>query len=358
VRTTKHKVLPPPPAPFATRGRASGWDWLTGSPDRLVMARYRGNNYSSLDQNSMAVAAFDFRSNRWRQLPDSRYVPAALPDGLVAVGIPCERVSEYTMDCQVEVSTLHWDDTRWRHQQVTKQAVRADIDVGDINSGAYLLGVRGDSAYFRAFRGDDEQLLRVDVDGQVQRLPLVPVPPATDVFHDDETCPAPGGLISVAKQTTVGGDPPGTGLGTSSYGPIHRLDVRAAKPRWRIVPDTSSLAVPSTGRFVCGAEGLVLMAPPKTSTWAEDRFVTLAPIGTPQPPDPRPERNTFPLADGELAFADDRAVHWLRGRRWREKPVLTKPGDDQLFDIATVGDLIVYQVLIYDTDRTELRVIR
>jgi hypothetical protein len=355
VQTSRVKVLANPPLPGHLPFNAS--HYLIGSPDRLVVARGTRQRTSSLDQAPLAVAAYDFRRTRWSRLPDAPTFPVALPEGLVAVDIPCARRDRSKMDCQVRLSTLRWDDRAWEHQQVTKRAVTVDIEIGDIDWGVQPLGVRNRWAFFRVYRYRDQRILKVSVDGRVRTLPKAPVP-GTPMFHDDVICVSPGGLDTVARQIAVAGNPPGSGTGPVTFGPVHHLDDRIARPRWDMVPDTDPLTVPGPGEFECGGRGPVFMSPPTTIAWTHDRLVTVAREGTPAPPRHAGlSKTTAPLADGGFAFRDDRSVHRLRDGHWQEWPILTKPGDDQLFELTTVGDLIVYQVLIYNTDRTELRVI-
>lgn len=351
VRTSELKVLPPPPAPFATRDGQSGWDFLSGSRDRLVMARLEHNRSSSLDEGRMTTVAFNFRRGRWEHLPDSPFKPVALPNGLVAVDIPCSAVGDEEMDCQVRVSTRHWDDRHWQGRRVTSHAVRISIDIGDVEWGAQQLGVRDGWAFFRVDRGsEDGRILKVNVDGDVHTLPTPPPDPSGTVFHNDVMCVAPDGIDSVVKQMTATRE--------SSYGPIRHFDDPVPRPSWQVLPATDPVPIAVPGEFVCGPKGLVFMAPPKTSAWVDDHFVTIASSGTPAPPPHNGlELTTAALADGGFAFMHPGAVWRLRDGHWNDWPVPVQPDSDMLISLTTVGDLVVYHVQLPGTERVEFRVI-
>jgi hypothetical protein len=343
VRATRLRVIPDPPLRRMTTVsngyRSYLGDALTGSPNRLVVAR---------GYPSVRLATFDFRSRRWHRLPRARTRPFALPDGLVAVRTPCTTIDTETEGCRIEVATLRWGDDHWDRRVLPAGPVpmpRSD-DV-EVNEGVRYVGGRGDDAFVQVYRDRDERLFRVSVNGQVTRLPRIPT---SSLGFNPITCVTRTGLAFVPS----GGS---GGVGTT-YGPVIRLDDRARRPRWRTIAGSEIAATTRASAVVCGGRGPVLMDAGRTADWDGRRWVTVVDSGTPVPPpdgfglDPR----TAPLANGGFAFYNQADVRWLEHRRWHALPPFSEPGGDQLLGMTTVGDLVVYQVGRYRTDRTQLRV--
>ena len=350
VRTTRLRVIPDPPlrkSTLVSNGyRNYEGDRLTGSPNRLVVARAYFPETGTLPTR-LSLAAFDFRTRRWSQLPTARTRPFALPDGLVAVRIPCTPINHETEGCRIEVATLRWGEHRWRRRELPAGPVPMPrSDEVEVNEGVRYIGSRGDDAYVQVYRDRDERLFRVRVDGRVTRLPT-PAPAANHFV--DVICVTSTGLAAVERHGAIRPD---------AYGPIRLLDDRKHRPRWRAAPGTAEIPASPTGAIVCGGRGPVSMDGERTATWTGKGWRTVVPTGSPAPPpdgfglDPR----TAPLANGGFAFHNDIDVRWLERRHWHALPPFSKPGGDQLLGMTTVGDLVVYQVGLYRTDRTQLRV--
>jgi hypothetical protein len=351
VRTTRLRVIPDPPLRKATSVSA-GYrnylgDRLSGSPNRLVVAR----TYPAarpIGVGPVRLAAFDFLSRKWQRLPTARTRPFALPDGLIAVRSPCTPIDRETEACRIEVATLRWGDDEWHRRLLPARAVpmpRSD-DV-EVDEGVRYIGARRGDAYVQVYRDRDERLFRVRVDGRVTPLPRIS---RSTLGFGEITCATRRGLDTV--WATGSG-----GVGTS-YGPIRHLDDRARRPVWRTVAGSEVAETARASAVVCGGRGPVLMDGGRTVDWDGRRWVTVVGSGTPAPPpdgfglDPR----TAPLASGGFAFQNDIDVRWLERRHWHALPPFSKPGGDQLLGMTTVGDLVVYQVGLYRTDRTQLRV--
>jgi hypothetical protein len=220
-------------------------------------------------------------------------------------------------------------------------------DEVEVNQGVRYVGARGDDAFVQVYRDRDERFLRVRVDGTVERLPR---PPTSATGLRDTVCVTRDGIDMVEQQSP-------TEAG-ATYGPVRHLDDRARRPRWRVADGTAPIPMSPAGAIVCGGRGPVLMDLDRTADWDGRRWFTVVGSGTPVPPpdgfglDPR----TAPLANGGFAFRNDIDVRWLERRRWHALPPFSKPAGDQLLGMTTVGDVVVYQVGLYRTDRTQLRV--
>lgn len=332
VTSSRAELLPDPPIPVYA---------LTGSPDRLVVTN--GNeDFRGQGPPSLQVAAFDFPAWRWTRLPNARWTPVALPDGLASVGLVCEPRNEEDELCHVDVATLRWGDEQWHQRRVTRRPLIVN-EGGEVDP----IGVRGRFAYFIAYRGD-VRILRVSADGEVLTLPKPPAPnidrPATPL------CATPRGIETVDSHWAD------RDIALPGYGPLWRLDDRAAHPRWKRMPGTDPLDMPGAN-FDCGATGLVVFHAPQTSAFIGRDFVTIAAAGTTPIMQPRPYPCCIPLSGGGLAYHDGADIYRLRDGQWTKHVVHRGTGTDGLWSIVAVGDLVVYHAINQTTQRSELRVV-
>jgi hypothetical protein len=320
---------------------------LSGTSDRLVVAsESRDYVTPTYPSRPVRLSVFDLRRWRWSRLPDSRWTPVALPDGVVGVGAVCNRVREEgETSCRVQVSTLRWSQRRWRHRWVGR---RAHVDL--VSCCIWPLGVRGDRAYLTVPHGRSAKVLGVRADGDVRTLPVHPGadplrPENGQYFSTSLRCISSRGIDVL--QSTSGRTAAGE---TEFTGPMRHLTDRSARPRWSVAR-RAPVPLPGIGVFVCGPRGVVMLHSPGTSEWDGRRFVTTVASGTPTqtPRYTMPAGCCTPLADGGFAWDDGYKVFRLRGRGW-ETHEGAASATEIVRDRTAVGNLVVYAVLDWAVD--------